>query len=54
MGPYFLGRTTINRVIKCERQEEIIYKFIQNEFILCSKMLMISCSMKPTSGFEHL
>ena len=53
MGPYVLGRTAINRMMRCDWQGEITYKFIKNEYILYSKMLMSSCSIDPTLGFEH-
>ena len=54
IGPYFLGCTTINRMMTFDQQGGITYKLISNEYILCSKMLMIYCSVDPTSGFENL
>ena len=54
MGPYFLGRTTITRMMKYDRQGGITYKFILNEYILCSEMFMSSCYVDPSSVFENL
>ena len=54
MGPYFLGCTAINQMMKCDRHGGITYKFMLNEYILYSKMLMSYCSVDPTPGFEHL
>ena len=42
IGPYVLGCTTINLMLKCDIQGGITYKLIQNEYILCLKMLMSS------------
>ena len=54
IGTYLLSCTTINQMMKCDHQWEITYKCIQNEYILCWKILMSSCSVDPTSVFENL
>ena len=40
-----VGRTAINGIMKYDRRQKLTYTFIYNVYILCSKMLMSSCSM---------
>ena len=34
-GRCLIGRTTINRMMKCDHKQEIPYKIISNVYILC-------------------
>ena len=38
-------------ILECGHHLEVTYQFIQNEYILRSKMLESSCSIDPTSVF---
>ena len=53
-GRSSLGYTVKNRMMKCDRKEEITFKFYKNEYTLCLKFLMSSWSVDPILGFKHL
>ena len=39
--------------MECDWRWKINHRYTQNEYILCLKMLMSSCSVDPTSEFDH-